>query len=235
MRLKIFFGGLALFTVAKKQDFRTIYKRLNATGDASATINKFSGRVEGFNVVFNEGIMGAAKHNGVWGSGDVFEERFKKVFYKFLIVGLVVFFDGICEARAGEELDVLIGFSVFFNKGFGAGGGDGVWCGHDKNVSYARVGSDFDGWFGADKLNGGVFFAKVGDMAGSGGVTSDNDNLGAPVGELLGAGRGDFLKFFRGLLAIRTVFSVGDIFIFFVWEKFFSGIKNGGATNARVE
>ena len=98
------------------------------------------------------------------------------------VVCAVVFFNSVSEARAGEELDVLTRFLVFFNEGFGAVGSNSVRCGHDEDVFGARIGGDFDGWFSADEFNVWVFFAKISNMPSCSGVTGDNNNFSAPVG-----------------------------------------------------
>ena len=75
---------------------------------------------ERFNVVFDEGIMSATEYNDVWGGGNIFEKCFEQVDNGLMVVGLVVFFDGVGETRAREKFDVLAWSLIFLNEGFDA-------------------------------------------------------------------------------------------------------------------
>lgn len=133
-------------------------------------------------MIFNKGIMSTTKHNNIWSGGNILKKGFKEVNYGFMIFGFIVFFYGASEARTGEEFDILTRFLIFLDKGFGAVGGDSVRCGHNEDIFCAGVRGDFNGWLGANEFNVRIFFAKIGDVTGGGGVTGDNNNFCTPVG-----------------------------------------------------
>ena len=86
------------------------------------------------------------------------------------------------------------------------------------------IGSQFDGWFGADKVDFGIFVSEVGDTPSGSSVASDDNDSGAPAFEGFDIFGDDCLKLQVRFFAIWAIFGVGDIFIFFVRKDIFNGI-----------
>ena len=94
---------------------------------------------------------------------------------------------------------------------------DGARSGKNEDVFGPRVDGEFDGWFGANKIKFRKIFTQAIDTFSGGGVAGDDNNYGAPVLELFNIIGDNFVEFGVGLFAVRTIFGIGNIGIFFVW------------------
>ena len=80
-----------------------------------------------------------------------------------------------------------------------------------------------------------VFTSKIRYTFGGSGVTGDDDDFGTPVFEGFCVSSDDFLEFLVGFFAIRTIFGVGNVFVFFIWKNSLDGAQDSSATDAGIK
>ncbi len=93
---------------------------------------------------------------------------------------------------------------------------DGAGSGENEDVFGARINGKLDGWFGANKIKFRKIFTQTVDAFGGSGVASDDDNFGTPILEFFSIIGDNFVEFGVRFFAIRTVFGISNVRIFFV-------------------